>query len=266
MKLLNIACGSRYHPAWINIDFFAHTNEVKKVNILKGLPFEDGTIDAIYSSHLFEHLTKKQANNLLIECNRVLKKNGIIRITVPDLENICREYLRVLDDNSNSISLKKYSWITVELLDQLVRTKSGGEMIKIYEEVSAEKDLELAKYINQRVGFELIIKENTKKKKSITFNKIGTILFYLYIKLVSKLIPGSLRDMVFINTTIGEKHQWMYDKFSISMALKDAGFNDFSMEQFNTSRISNFQNYLLDINADGTPYKGVSSLYAEAVK
>jgi len=80
------------------------------------------------------------------------------------------------------------------------------------------------------------------------------------------LIPGSLRDMVFVNTTIGEKHQWMYDKFSISLALKDAGFNDISMEQFNTSRISDFQSYLLDINPDGTPYKGVSSLYAEAVK
>lgn len=266
MNMLNIGCGSRFHSAWTNIDFFAYSKEVKKVNILKGLPFENESMDVIYSSHLFEHLTKQQTNNLLNECKRVLKKNGIIRITVPDLENICREYLSVLDDDSNPMRLKKYSWITVELLDQLVRINRGGEMGKIFEEVTIDKDFELAKYINKRVGVELITNGGRIRKKSITFSKITNMLFYYYLTLISKLIPGSIREMIFVNTTIGEKHQWMYDKFSMTKMLSEVGFNEILMEQYNTSRISNFNSYLLDINSDGTPYKGISSLYAEAVK
>ena len=31
MKLLNIACGGRYHKDWTNIDFDADSNLVKKV-------------------------------------------------------------------------------------------------------------------------------------------------------------------------------------------------------------------------------------------
>jgi len=39
-KLLNIACGSRYNKKdWINIDFHADSNFVKKANILGGVTF-----------------------------------------------------------------------------------------------------------------------------------------------------------------------------------------------------------------------------------
>ena len=38
-KMFNIACGSRFDDRWINIDFHPVSKKVKKVNILKGLPF-----------------------------------------------------------------------------------------------------------------------------------------------------------------------------------------------------------------------------------
>ena len=52
MKLLNIACGGRYHKDWTNIDFDADSNLVKKVNILGGLPFEKDTFDEIGRAHV----------------------------------------------------------------------------------------------------------------------------------------------------------------------------------------------------------------------
>jgi len=89
MKMLNIACGGRYHKDWVNIDFNAESNNVKKVNILGGLPFEDNSMDVVYSSHFLEHLSQEQADFVLKESQRVLKKDGIIRIVVPDLDICC---------------------------------------------------------------------------------------------------------------------------------------------------------------------------------
>jgi len=55
-------------------------------NVEYGLPFPDESVDYLYSSHLLEHLSKEDANKLLKEAYRVLKKGGVIRICVPDLE------------------------------------------------------------------------------------------------------------------------------------------------------------------------------------
>lgn len=41
-------------------------------DLAKGIPFPDQSVAAIYSSHVFEHLTYKQAQILLDECLRVL--------------------------------------------------------------------------------------------------------------------------------------------------------------------------------------------------
>ena len=60
MKRLNFACGSRIHPDWINIDFSPIDKRVKKVNLLRTLPFADKSFDIAYSSHFLEHLRPKK--------------------------------------------------------------------------------------------------------------------------------------------------------------------------------------------------------------
>jgi len=67
---------------------------IRRYNVLKGLPYEDYSVDYIYSSHLLEHLTREQAIKLLKECYRVLKRGGIIRIVVPDLKLLAEKYLQ----------------------------------------------------------------------------------------------------------------------------------------------------------------------------
>lgn len=51
-----------------------------------GIPLAHNVADYIYSSHFIEHLNRKDAKHLLNECYRVLKKDGILRISIPDLE------------------------------------------------------------------------------------------------------------------------------------------------------------------------------------
>ncbi|MFT6127430.1 MAG: putative SAM-dependent methyltransferase [Flavobacteriaceae bacterium] len=266
MNKLNIACGGRYSEKWINIDFHADSSSVKKVNILAGLPFEDSSFEFVYCSHFLEHLSLSQVKILIGEVLRVLKPNGIFRVVVPDLENICREYLRVLADvDTEKFSEKKYEWVVVELLDQLVRVNAGGDMAKTFKKVANSKDIELAEYILHRTGDELI-NNKLKKKRKVTFDKIKNKIFYLYLRFIQLLIPKNLRELIFVNTSIGERHQWMYDKYSMTKLLQLEGFKEVVVEKFNTGRIENFNSYMLDIKKDGTAYKGESSLYIEAIK
>lgn len=55
-------------------------------NLEYGLPFPDGSVDYIYSSHSLEHLYRDDAIKVLGEAFRVLKDSGRIRICLPDLE------------------------------------------------------------------------------------------------------------------------------------------------------------------------------------
>lgn len=121
--MLNFACGSRIHKDFENIDFYPINENVKKVNLLQTLPYSDNTFNVAYSSHFLEHLDKDNAKKILKEIKRVLKDDGILRIVVPDLEDIAREYIKLMDCNDDSF---KHEWIVVELLDQIARSKMGG--------------------------------------------------------------------------------------------------------------------------------------------
>lgn len=266
MKKLNIACGKRYHKDWINIDFHPDSNMVKKVNILSGLPFERDSFDVIYSSHFLEHLSPLQAKFVLKEANRLLKKDGILRIVVPDLENLCREYLHVLENVDDERLDKQYRWITIELLDQLVRVDRGGEMRQIFNEVSKSNDKYLADYILHRTGDELLAQKKAQINKKITLDKIKNKLLYFYLEFIRFLIPKNLRNLLFTRTSVGEKHQWMYDRYSLGKMLEKLGFKNIQMKSYSISAISGFNDYFLDIKEDGTPYKGNGSIYIEATK
>ncbi len=52
------------------------------------LPFKANSIEAIFSSHVFEHLFMDEVERLISECYRVLQPDGVIRVVVPDLEKI----------------------------------------------------------------------------------------------------------------------------------------------------------------------------------
>ncbi|MGA8088997.1 MAG: methyltransferase domain-containing protein [Terracidiphilus sp.] len=64
-------------------------------DLAKGIPFPDRCVTAIYSSHVFEHLTYKEAQTLLDECLRVLVPGGHFSICVPN----ARLYLNAYSNN-----------------------------------------------------------------------------------------------------------------------------------------------------------------------
>lgn len=79
-----------------NLEFAAscRANDVRYANASKRIPHDSGTVDAIYSSHMIEHLVRDDAWAFLLECHRVLRSGGRLRLVVPDLHALVHQYLQ----------------------------------------------------------------------------------------------------------------------------------------------------------------------------
>ena len=75
-------------------------------DIVKGLPINDNSCDGLYCSHTLEHISLNDFRKALANSYKILKKGGIFRCVVPDLEFLARSYLDNLDKNDQLASLK----------------------------------------------------------------------------------------------------------------------------------------------------------------
>lgn len=267
---LNFGCGHRYAKGWVNIDFHSEHPEVQRVNLLRRLPFEDGTFAAVYSSHVLEHFAPATAEALLRECHRVLKPGGILRTVLPDLETACREYVRILDAvGTSETARRQYEWIILELLDQLTRTQAAGLISPFRQKLMAADDQEMIAYVRSRTDTIPWTSSGAAtlggRLRSLTWNKLRTKLVYTYVGLVKQLLPPSLRSTLIDDTRIGEKHKWMYDRYSLTGLLQRCGFDQVMFLSASESQIPGFSGDHLDTEVDGRPYKP-GSLFSEAKK
>ena len=108
---INIGCGLSGISGWHNLDNSptitlsripllrsalktpAWPRDVRRYDVRKGLNFADDSVRYIYSSHTFEHFTYEESLAIAKDCRRKLAPGGVLRVVVPDLELIAREYL-----------------------------------------------------------------------------------------------------------------------------------------------------------------------------
>ncbi|MBB05373.1 MAG: methyltransferase type 11 [Pseudooceanicola sp.] len=279
MKLLNLGCGQKYHKDWINIDFVSNSDNVISHNLLEGIPLDDKSVNVVYHSHVLEHFSKIDGLNFLKECFRVLKPSGIIRIAVPDLESIAKEYLKNLELASmGDVNGKNnYEWIKLELLDQMVRNESGGAM----KEYLFQPTIPNENYVYERIGMEgKIIRQaflnspTSRKKKLKASSKRNSLIKHLLKKLKNKFFHKSKNKVLTVAQKKalrigqfrlnGEIHQWMYDRYSLTELLKEVGFSEIIHSNAFESEIDNWGKYQLDV-IDGEVRKP-DSLFLEAKK
>jgi SAM-dependent methyltransferase len=89
MKILDLGCGEKKVPNSIGLD----NVQLPGVDIEHDLmdfpyPFENESIDKIYLRHVIEHFTIENINLILDECNRLLRKDALLIITVPHVFSI----------------------------------------------------------------------------------------------------------------------------------------------------------------------------------
>lgn len=96
-------------------------------DLRKGIPFGDGAVDAVYHSHVLEHLDRDAVPGFLAEVRRVLRPGGIHRIVVPDLETQARTYLSTLDAGlQGELPVDAHEASVHDLIEQLVRREAYG--------------------------------------------------------------------------------------------------------------------------------------------
>jgi len=116
-KKFHLGCGTVFIPGYLNIGYWSHLGDgcmyanpngakdtfLLNHDLVKGIPAADGSLDAIYHSHLLEHLSRAEGVEFTAACFRVLRPGGLLRVLVPDLELWARSYV-----NGNQFFFDEY--------------------------------------------------------------------------------------------------------------------------------------------------------------
>lgn len=66
-------------------------------DVVKGLPIQPGSCDAVYCSHVLEHLSLEDFRAAIINTYELLSPGGVFRLVVPDLEALANAYVKSKD-------------------------------------------------------------------------------------------------------------------------------------------------------------------------
>ena len=89
---LHLGSGSRYLKGYLHVDIadYEHIDIQSSVDKLNTI--DDDTVDEIYASHVLEYFDRNEVEFVLNEWKRVLKKDGVLRIAVPNFEALIKIY------------------------------------------------------------------------------------------------------------------------------------------------------------------------------
>lgn len=85
----------------INVVWGKHVDYIADAS--KSLPFNTGTFDLIYASHVLEHIPWYQVENVMKEWVRLLKPNGKIEVWIPNGLLIAKTFVDVEEGIENQI-------------------------------------------------------------------------------------------------------------------------------------------------------------------
>lgn len=298
--LINLACGQTLDPRWTNLDQFESEEGVHSHDLRKPLPFPVNHADAIYCSHFIEHLNTQGSRFFLAECRRCLKSGGVLRIVVPDLERLTRDYLAIVDELDKGNDRKiEHNWIQLELFDQFTRNRPEGEMrpfllnpqnhdnafvrrrvgssINNFSSTDYSTDSN-ASHIN-RLPFWRIVKKfvvdsafRTDFLMKVFFSRhYQSFLLYPSDSIVAEVLHmmtprlsfREVKEAEFRNS--GEVHRQSFDRYNLKWILEEMGFVQVKQMDASQSSIDKWRDYALDMAQDGSVRKA-DSLYMEATK
>jgi hypothetical protein len=206
----------------------------------------------------------------------VLRPGGIIRIGVPDLEQLCRLYLEKLESAlaGDQHAARDYDWILLELYDQTVRERSGGSMA----EYLAQDPLPNAEFVYARIGEEgrQIVAAMQRRTQATSQQTTTTPPLWRRLRGIPSKIkrrtlefllgPDGMRALEIGRFRLaGQVHHWMYDRYSLARLLLATGFQSPIVQPVHCSSIADWMSFNLDTLPDGTTIKP-DLFFMEALK
>lgn len=269
--LVNVGCGRIFHPAWINLDYAPASLEVRACDLRRGLPLANASADAVYHSHVLEHLTLEVGEAFLRECHRLLRPGGILRIAVPDLEGLARAYIAALDAPAGPDPVL-LEWLRLELVDQFGRERPGGRIPEFVRELD---EAGLVK-VRARIGMELdvLLDSFQAPRRPLLARLRAAGMRGMLRRLRVGLLRAGLRmcggrEMaaafdVGLYRGGGEVHRTLYDRHALRVLLERIGFAEIWVQAADESRILGFASYGLE--SCGGRVRKPDSLFMEAVR
>ena len=266
-KKLNLGCGERFLPSWVNCDFQSNSPNVLVHDLQNPLPFPKESFQVAYHSHVLEHLKPANARKFLLECQRVLSPGGLLRTVIPDLEQRARIYLQSLEEaipSRDSGALSRHEWMILELVDQHVREKSGGEMVDF---ILSGKEKE---FVKQRLGDEYnhVLRHGKAERPKTAATHGWSVrssirnLLKAWAKKILKISDAELATLQF--ERLGERHRWMYDRLSIRKLLHECGFEEIREVDAFSSQVAGWKEDGLWLDVENGKPRKPDSLYMEA--
>lgn len=98
---LHIGCGPEILKGWVNIDNAQYPGVDRVLDVTTGLPFEN--VSFVFAEHFVEHLSYQNAAALFRECRRVLRDDGILRLSTPNLDWVWITHYRAVMNEQEQV-------------------------------------------------------------------------------------------------------------------------------------------------------------------
>ena len=89
---LHLGCGDVHLDGWVNIDISNDSEADLLDNVATLESIADDSCDIIYASHVLEHFGRNEYEGVLCVWLSKLKKGGLLRLAVPDIESALAWY------------------------------------------------------------------------------------------------------------------------------------------------------------------------------
>ncbi len=118
-RKLHIGCGNNIIEGWLNANFSPRSKDIIHLDATQPFPFANSEFDYVFSEHMIEHIRFSDGCKMLGECFRILKENGKIRISTPNLAFLVALY----QDEKTTLQKDYCLWAnSKEATDNVVET------------------------------------------------------------------------------------------------------------------------------------------------
>lgn len=141
---LNAGCNVNYLHTHLNLDVDKQFKADVYADLTYGFPFKTESVNEIVLSHVLEHVSYKHGRQLINEVYRVLKKDGIFRVSTPNLKYI----LNCVETGNSQLNLnmliqgtRKTEWelhhasYTIEMLRSLLKRFKDVKEVFVWHEI-----------------------------------------------------------------------------------------------------------------------------------